>query len=289
MKKIVFLIIISLLISCKKEKTTIDEKSSNSDFAEFRGSWVGYYQDSLPLKKDLEHQFAINFIEVSDKKVLAKIIYASAYVAPVFGKLIKNKNDYQFELKDTANATMSQIYVFKIKNNHLIGELRTKEASTKTQITKFNLQKRKFVYNVKNNLPKSPPTPKDDMPTYNYVDWLSKKVEKGKTVTDEDFMNYRQADEKIITSLNGSIEIFTEKQLKNLKKIDLEILKNTIYARHGFTFKKEIESQFFDKVSWYIPVYDKVEEKLSSLEKQNIKLLLKFEKYANDNYDYFGR
>ena len=81
----------------------------------------------------------------------------------------------------------------------------------------------------------------------------------------------------------------TEKQLKNLHKLDLEIIRNTIYARHGYSFANRGARQFFDYVDWYVPLYTNVEDKLSPTEKENIALLKRFEKYATDNYQQYGR
>lgn len=81
----------------------------------------------------------------------------------------------------------------------------------------------------------------------------------------------------------------TETDLKNLKKLELEIIRNTIFARHGYTFKKKAVRQFFDPVDWYVPMYDDVQDKLTTLELKNIALLNRLEKYAEDNYDTFGR
>lgn len=53
--------------------------------------------------------------------------------------------------------------------------------------------------------------------------------------------------------------------------------------------RKKSYRQFFDSVEWYIPVSENVDAKLTALEKANIKLLERFEQYAEDNYDSFGR
>ncbi|WP_199136765.1 hypothetical protein [Pedobacter sp. ASV12] len=58
---------------------------------------------------------------------------------------------------------------------------------------------------------------------------------------------------------------------------------------HSYTFKKIGYRQFFDPVEWHVPVTDNVGGQLSATEKANIKLLMRFEKYATDNYDTFGR
>ena len=102
---------------------------------------------------------------------------------------------------------------------------------------------------------------------------------------------------KQYTEMTRKIDIyeqFTKNKLqeidvKNLKKLELEIIRNTIFARHGYTFKKKTYRQFFDPVAWYVPVSNDVSGSLSDLEKENITLLKRFEKYAIDNYDTFGR
>jgi hypothetical protein len=126
-----------------------------------------------------------------------------------------------------------------------------------------------------------------------YVDWYSTKIDSTKEVIDgeeETYYDetYRSASD-IITKLNASTTLLNESDLKNLKKLELEIIRNTIFARHGYTFKKKSFRQFFDPIDWYIPVTDNVSNKLTLLEKKNILLLNRFQKYAEDNYDSFGR
>ena len=77
--------------------------------------------------------------------------------------------------------------------------------------------------------------------------------------------------------------------LKNLRKLDLQIIKNSIFARHGYSFKKETYRNFFEQTDWYIPVSDNVDNNLTPTEKENVILLNRFIKYAEDKYDYFGR
>jgi len=77
--------------------------------------------------------------------------------------------------------------------------------------------------------------------------------------------------------------------LKNLRKLDLEIIKNSVFARHGYSFKKETYRYFFEQTDWYIPVSNNVDADLSPMELENVALLNRFTKYAEDKYDYFGR
>ncbi|MNV77054.1 hypothetical protein D3C71_1704460 [compost metagenome] len=125
------------------------------------------------------------------------------------------------------------------------------------------------------------------------VDWINEK-RKEETDVDGDstytyiIQYYRSASPAVFT-VNASKQKLTEKDLKNLKKLDLEIIRNTIFARHGYAFTKPSIRQFFEPVDWYVPISKDVTADLSPLEKDNIALLTRFEKYATDNYDTFGR
>lgn len=92
-----------------------------------------------------------------------------------------------------------------------------------------------------------------------------------------------------VFKINASKQKLSEKDLKNLRKLDLEIIKNSVFARHGYSFKKETYRNFFEQTDWYIPVSNNVDAELSVMEKDNVALLNRFTKYAEDKYDYFGR
>jgi hypothetical protein len=123
-----------------------------------------------------------------------------------------------------------------------------------------------------------------------YIDFTKGQDKKIKEDDGEEYTAtyYRRASD-VITKLNASTTALQEEDLKNLKKLELEIIRNTVYARHGYTFNKRSYRQFFDPVDWYVPMYDNVEDSLTKLEQNNITLLKRFEKYAEDNYDTFGR
>ena len=156
------------------------------------------------------------------------------------------------------------------------------KAPTKT----VKLVKKDFVYNPNFML---------DENTTDLVDWTTSKEvknsykdeETGKTETYTDSQN--RSGTEAIFKLNGSKQEFTEKELKNLRKLDLEIIKNAIYARHGYSFKKQTFRNFFEQTDWYIPVSNDVENDLTPMEKSNIAMLTRFIQYAEDKYDSFGR
>ena len=75
----------------------------------------------------------------------------------------------------------------------------------------------------------------------------------------------------------ASQQLLTEDDLVGLSKRELRLMRNEIFARHGYIFKSEDLQDYFKKKSWYIPQYDDVSDKLSSIEKQNIEFIKKHE------------
>lgn len=89
---------------------------------------------------------------------------------------------------------------------------------------------------------------------------------------------------------NASVDTLTDEDISNFYKGDLEVMRNLVYARHGYSFKNRKMRQVFDGwVSWYIPVTTDVRNALTPLEKQNIALLKRYEEHAGRYYDSFGR
>jgi len=57
----------------------------------------------------------------------------------------------------------------------------------------------------------------------------------------------------------------------------------------GMHSKNRLTDTFFEQTDWYIPVSSNVDSELSPMEKDNVALLNRFIKYAEDKYDSFGR
>lgn len=77
--------------------------------------------------------------------------------------------------------------------------------------------------------------------------------------------------------------------VENLMKSDLEMMRNEIFARHGYCFKKKEMRQAFEGEEWYVPDNVDVRSKLTAIEKKNIALIKRYEQYAEDYGDDFGR
>lgn len=89
---------------------------------------------------------------------------------------------------------------------------------------------------------------------------------------------------------NPSMVKLKKEDIENMYKGDLEIMRNSIYARHGYSFKSRKMRYVFDKiVTWYTPVSTDVSKELTPLEQENIALLKRYEEHADTYYDSFGR
>jgi len=85
-----------------------------------------------------------------------------------------------------------------------------------------------------------------------------------------------------LTILSGKFPQATERllspnDLSGLSKEDLKIMRNEIFARHGYLFKTPEMKSYFATQSWYHGQYDDVTLMLSEIEKQNVELIKKHE------------
>ena len=311
MKKIALIITVSLLVfSCKDTKkevakvedstTKIDTISTkeipdNPAYKHLYGNWVG---DFMASEFEGDEGFAYNTllnlkidkIDPSNKVYGTSIV--SGNIRPFEGTLKETDSTLYVQLNEPGDDKYDG--VFKI--NFTKGQDSIKGIwlanDKKLKVTKRDLllTSRVFKYNPNNNFKKLD----DYTDDIGLVDWENYKNMKQKYTDDEgksseyDVTKQRYSSQAIY-KLNASTQKLTEKQLKNLQKLDLEILRNAIYARHGFTFKNKTARQFFNDEAWYVPMYGDIEKELTPLEKENIALLQRFEKYATDNYLQFGR
>lgn len=75
----------------------------------------------------------------------------------------------------------------------------------------------------------------------------------------------------------SSLRLLKEEELFNYTKAELRILRNEIYAFHGYTFDSKDLIEYFETQSWYKPIGKDVIENMNIYEKQNVDLILKLE------------
>ncbi len=279
-----------LFVSCQQKKVvekveeTVPEISTNDQ--QFIGFWVGGFVAN-EYKEGTEFVRS-NRINIIIKNIIGDSVIGQSVVAgnsmPLHGTIERGLNNSlaHFELVEPKNNKFNGKFSFDITTTDLRGSWESYDKTIPVTKRTFKLNHRLFSYDANLMLPAN-----------GYYDTYSEKQKV--TVDTVDGKETKYVDDAyraagdVVYKINSSTHQFSEEELKNLKKLELEILRNTIFARHGFTFKKKGYRQFFDDVDWYVPVSDNVEAELTPLEKANIKLFARFEKYATDHYDTFGR
>lgn len=289
MKNTLLFLFLLTIISCKKEKSELAKNNIIRDqYQNLYGNWVGNFivseNDSLVDETEYVLSNKLNLIikKIENNKVFGQSIVAGNS-RPLVGNFIVNNGEIRITLNEPGDKKDDGRFVFTIRGRSLEGKWFVANKKFPIWEREYTLTKQPFKYNPKLMLPEEG----------EYVDWYSNRVDSTKEVVDGVEQTYYDATYRsasdIITKLNASTTLLNESDLKNLKKLELEIIRNTIFARHGYTFKKKSFRQFFDPIDWYIPVTDNVSNKLTLLEQKNILLLNRFQKYAEDNYDSFGR
>jgi len=127
-----------------------------------------------------------------------------------------------------------------------------------------------------------------------FIDYQKSK-QVTETYTDEDGQKHEYVDDSYFTTTdevfkyNPSKQLLTKEQVENMTKADIFVLRNSIYARHGFAFHLPALRDYFGYMGWYVPVRTSIEHELSDTEIKNIELLMRYEEHAKEFYDVFGR
>jgi YARHG domain len=87
----------------------------------------------------------------------------------------------------------------------------------------------------------------------------------------------------------ASQRLLKPKDVENMMKEDLEFMRNEIFARHGFCFSKKYLRQQFEMQDWYVPNTVDIKGFLTDIEKKNIDMIKRYEKYADEYGDEYGR
>lgn len=286
------------LSSCKKDaEVKIDDAKKDSAVVaiepEFHKELYGIYSGDFetvynPNAENLEDNYMVKKLSVKINRITKDSVYGYSVVngnqRPFRG--VYNENTQKFVLDEPGDDKTDGRFTIGLRKDSLVGNWKVfSRESVKFPEKIVRLLKKDFVYNANFMLDKD----RSDI-----VDWTTTK--KGKvSYTDEDGTKQSYDTEKqryasdAIFKINASKQKLAEKDLKNMKKLDMEIIKNAVFARHGYSFKKETYRQFFDYQEWYVPVSNNVDNDLSPMEKENVALLSRMIKYAEDNYDSFGR
>jgi len=243
------------------------------------GYWVGQFgQDSDKFFDDKQY----NTINISIDQIKGSQVKGHTVIA---GKvrffkciMVEIGSRYQFSFKGGSDEKGIGTYNFGILKGESVMTGRW-DAGDENTAHAFKLTKNLFKYDPDTKLTNQP-----------YVDFA-----KSKTVTEkvDDTTSYRQeryfSTSDDVKKYNASTEELSIEYLSKLKKADLLIIRNSIFARHGYTFKKPLLSFYFSQQPWYVPISSDVNKELTDIEKKNLELIKPYEKYAEEYYGAFGR
>lgn len=262
-----------------------DAKISDEDYKEIEESGnetIGYYVNT-------QNKINLSIDEISGKTVKGHSIVAGNN-RPFSGSLVFKNGKYECTLKEPGNNKYDGTFTCTLSKDHISGTWQAYNLGIETPKRKYSLKRMAFKYN--------PSVMLNDQT--DYVNW-EKTVEVNDTIDSHEIAGTEEIEYEIQTmeayatvskkvySLNASTLALTVSDVENLGKTDLIILRNTIYARHGYSFKDESLRHFFDAQEWYMPMYADIRDVITSLEKENIELLLRYEKNAGEYAYTFGR
>lgn len=301
MKYITFILLAALLFSCGKKPeqnnnqsssnnpgNTVDNKTTeqktNTDNSTKKLPVIGSYTGGFTAKEyDNTADYVYeNRITVYIDSLVGDMMYGRSVVAGnsrLFkGKFTKEGENYKAEVTEPGDDKYDGVFSFSTvidsKNTneiYLKGSWRANDKKLPVTLREYNLEKKDFSYDPQHSLPEN-------------IQWAELYEASPK------FPDKVEQLTNAVTKINPSVQELTKKDVENLYKGDLEIIRNSIYARHGYSFKTRRIRFIFDQfVPWYMPVSTDVRNELTELEKKNIDLIKRFEEHAEKYYDEYGR
>ena len=261
----------------KQKLEAIPEKSAVSIvFEKIKGDYIGEFVAEKFTKK--KSPTMKNKIKFSLEKLDAKSgqLSGSSIVA---GAKRPFSGSYDFK-NDTITATLIEpgddkydgVFKISIKaDENLIGSWIANDEKLAVSERSFDLEKTNFKYN---------PKLKVEYPSF------MKHLLKYRGEDPEQIKYSGYESEK----LNASLKKLNHEDVENMIQEELSLVRNAIYARHGYAFKTRKYRYYFEReVDWYVPFSTDIRKNLTDIEKSNISLLKRYEKHADEYYDTFAR
>lgn len=291
-----------LLLACKNEKkntlsspevSEVKGTENTQPVQEAFGLWSGIFlADSADYQRSEEfstvNRISIVIQSINSKNEVEGYSVTAGNLRPFKGTLMDTDSTQYIVASEPGDAKYDGTFKFNLSKNKdsIYGMWYAKNPKLPVFSRNFSLKNKVFKYDP-NMMLKAHKY--EDGGVDPVVDWVTSKVKTEKYDGEEYQIDINRSATDAIYKINASTQKLTEKELKALRRLDLEIIRNTIYARHGYSFANKGARQYFDAVDWYIPLFTTVEDKLTTIEKENIILLKRLEKYAKDYYEQYGR
>jgi hypothetical protein len=260
------------------------------------GYWVGNFNANLSDEEMdtiygnekysnlITRKITFSIDEIKGDSIIGHSISAGN-ISPFKGVLFENTSGFAMQVDEFKKVKTDGNFSIQIKKTDSVmkGNWEAyKQSELMIYKRNFDLKKKLFVYDKSQNL---------DM-TFFDTDKSKEHVYATDTIDGkiEEYIDseYYATTEKLFEK-NASNEELTSDFVSNLSKADIFILRNSIFARHGFAFRDKQLRMYFEQFEWYMPVFGDVKDELTEIEKKNIDLLLRYEQNAEEYYDTFGR
>ncbi|MFI5205214.1 MAG: YARHG domain-containing protein [Flavobacteriales bacterium] len=261
------------------EKTETDSvqtiaEETDIDTSALLGYYVGdFVADELDEEKDPSYS---NRINISVNSIKGNKVYGHSVVAgnkrSFEGDITQKKGiSLLVEVKEPGDDKYDGEFIFELNRFGAKGEWNAYDKKLAVTKRTYDLKPTAFAY-----------SPATDTLTITGTTLLSDKYYyvnfQGEVVNEE------------AAKFNASVAELKKEDVENMSAGNLELMRNAIYARHGYSFKNRKMRYYFDKYEgWYIPVTTDVRKDLTALEKKNIDLIKRYEEHAARYYDSFGR
>lgn len=190
---------------------------------------------------------------------------------PFRGAYTRSGSGYQLTGAEPGDDRYDGVFRFwTAEDGKLTGTWKANDNSLAVVERSYELEKRVFSYNPNLALPSS-------------VGWDMLYDAANELAGEGEFLT------EAVTQFNPSAQELRSADIENMYRGDLEVMRNSIYARHGYSFKNRKMRYVFDQVDWYMPVSADIRMNLTALEKRNIDLIKRYEEHAEQYYDSFGR
>ncbi len=299
MKHIAIFLLLCLLIACGKKQvsdnsTGDNKKNSSADSnivtkpngesqkqdskvsdSPAYGTYTGGFE-ALVYDESKDYVYE-NRITISIDSLNGDLIYGHSVVAgnnrPFKGSYKNEGKTIKAEVTEPGDDKYDGKFTFTIDPaaGKLEGTWKANDKKLDVTERKYSLDRKQFKYEATNSLP-------EDVKWAGLYEKNPKFPDKIESLTGD------------VVKINASVKELTKKDVENLYKGDLEIIRNAIYARHGYSFKTRRIRFIFDQyVPWYMPISTDVRNELTEIEKKNIDLIKRYEEHAEKYYDEYGR
>jgi hypothetical protein len=279
MKKLIAIAFIALLASCQSKDTApiVAAKSTAGEPATpyipvvktgIEGFYTGFFVS--PDNDGYSNKITLRIDSVTGNTVYGRSIVAGNE-RPFRGSIAKAGSQWRVSAAEPGDDKNDGVFTFLVDAKTANGTWKPVASMTHAPEKTYELARTVFRYD-----PRAPLNA--DLLGEPFEGSFNDTTEQGEVLTEK------------ALKLNPSTRLLKPADVENLYKGDLEVLRNLVYARHGYSFRNLRMRRIFDNhIDWYMPVTTDVSRVLTPIELKNIELLKRYEAHASKYYDSFGR